>query len=122
MTKQERYKAIAERLLNTFGLTGWSVHLVNFPEPYRLGLCSYRTQTIKLSNHHVAEDSDGYIIETIAEEIGHALTPGDTNHGERWKSARDRVWHLLLEHDASSPRSALWYLRHANNQGSIRNT
>jgi len=123
----ERTRTITESLLRTFGLTDWSVHFVTFPAMpdeakfvdgitftrprRRLGICSYRNQTISLSIEHVEEDDDNCVTEMIAEEIGHALTPGDTNHGPRWKNARDRVWQTLLELDDTTPRNALWYVR-----------
>jgi hypothetical protein len=126
--KQERARMLTERLLKSFGLTGWSVHFVNFPpmpdeqktvdgttltRPVRrLGLCSYRNQTISLSLQHIEEDDDNSVTQTICEEIGHALSRGDAEHGRRWKSARDRVWRALLETDDTTPRNALWYERH----------
>ena len=109
--KQERAHAIVERLLDAFRLRGWSLRFVDFSEPHRLGLCSYQFQTIKLSNRHLAEDSDNDVIETIAEEVAHALEPGAA-HGPRWKNARRYVWQKLLEMDESIPRSSLWYIRH----------
>ena len=80
----ERARTIAERLLDTFGLDGWSVRFVNFPPlpapRRRLGLCCYADRTVYLSIEHVEQDPDDYIIETLVEEVGHALSPGDTNH------------------------------------------
>lgn len=93
---QDEARWITERLLRYFGLLDWSVHFVSFPpmadeqcvmdgvtyrRPVRrLGLCRYEPRRIELSEKHVAEDEREYIIETIVEEVAHALTPGD-GHG-----------------------------------------
>jgi hypothetical protein len=109
---QEAARRITERLLGAFGLTGWSVRFVNFPPMEderrvidgiaytrprrRLGLCSYRNQTIDLSIPHVEQDADHFVTETIAEEVAHALTPGDTNHGPRWKRSYENIKAILV--------------------------
>ena len=108
MTLQQA-QSLTEHLLTSFGLNGWRVQLVNFPPlpeeenitikgvklppltRRRLGLCSYRRQTIDLSIPHVEQDSDDYVTETIAEEVAHALTPGDTDHGPRWRRAYENI-------------------------------
>jgi hypothetical protein len=44
----------------------------------------------------VEQDSDEYVTETIAEEIAHALTPGDTNHGPRWQTAYENIKAIIV--------------------------
>jgi hypothetical protein len=111
---QDRARRIAERLLEAFGLTGWALRFVNFPpmedeenisingvklpplQRRRLGLCSNLNRTISLSIRHVEEDPDDYILETIAEEVAHAITPGDINHGPRWRRAYEHIKAILV--------------------------
>jgi hypothetical protein len=112
--KQDDADRITKRLLEAFGLTDWAVRFVNFPAMEdeenisingvklpplprrRLGLCSYRRQTIDLSIPHVEQDPKDYVLETIAEEVAHALTPGDINHGPRWKTAHEHIKAILV--------------------------
>jgi hypothetical protein len=112
--KQDHARRITERLLEGFGLTGWVLRFVNFAmmedeenitingvklpplQRRRLGLCSYRNRTISLSIRHVEEDPDDYVLETIAEEVAHAITPDDTNHGPRWKRAYEHIKAIIV--------------------------
>jgi hypothetical protein len=103
----EEALALTRRALDAFGLSKWYVRLTEFPPiadeievvagvtfirpGRRLGLCSYKRRAIELSRLHVERDRRDYVIETIAEEVAHALTPGDTNHGPRWKSAFENL-------------------------------
>ena len=96
----EEALALTRRALDAFGLSEWRVQLTDFPPnpdgSRRLGLCSYRQKTIMLSASHVEQDRRDCVLETLAEEVGHALTPEDTNHGARWKTAYEHIKAIIV--------------------------
>ena len=107
----EEALALTRRALDAFGLSEWRVRLTDFPAQQetkvengithtrprrRLGLCRYQAKTIEVSRSHVEQDRRDFVTETIAEEVAHALTEGDTNHGLRWKTAYQNIRAILL--------------------------
>ena len=83
--------AMAEKIIQKQGLSGWRVALVDhFPDhPKRFGLCSQRTRTITLATRWLADDREAW--ETIYHEVSHALTPHDINHGHEWYATFRRI-------------------------------
>jgi predicted SprT family Zn-dependent metalloprotease len=107
----EEALALTRRALDAFGLSEWRVQLTDFPAQQetkvengrtytrprrRLGLCRYQAKTIEVSRSHVEQDRRDFVTETIAEEVAHALTEGDTNHGPRWKTAYENIKAILV--------------------------
>ncbi len=87
--------AIAETraFFEYFGLHVWSVEVVeSIPgRPSASGAAAMTCKRIFLASRCL--DDDQFARRLIWHEIGHALTPNDSNHGEDWKNA---VWEASM--------------------------
>ncbi len=83
----KRIETIANELIEKHNLlkeTGikWTFKWINSTSS--IGVCHYRSSTIRLSKVWALYLPEWKIIDTILHEIAHALTPGDY-HGSLWK-------------------------------------
>lgn len=81
---------IAKDLLKLHRLDDWSVRMENNPEVSWLGLCDYKSKTIRLSAPHVDLNPEWKIIDTIKHEVAHALTPGHS-HDNIWAAKAEEL-------------------------------
>lgn len=75
--------ALAETLIDEFGLNGWVVALDR--SKVRFGQCRHRNHTIGLSGVLVTLNSAEEVEDVIRHEIAHALAGPDAGHGREWK-------------------------------------
>jgi predicted SprT family Zn-dependent metalloprotease len=80
MTQAQVFK-IADGLIFSHGLIGWSVKLDNALR--RAGQCDYETKTLSFSRNLLASRTYEGSLDTIRHEVAHALTQGHKH---------DRVW------------------------------
>jgi predicted SprT family Zn-dependent metalloprotease len=82
-------RALAERLLEEYGLVGWSFRFNG--RRTAMGLCDYASRTVQLSWHFVEANPPEAVRDTILHEIAHALTGPGHGHDAAWKAACRRV-------------------------------
>lgn len=88
MTTRE-IKEYARAKLNELGLTSWRFEFSNTKR--QIGVCEYRSKTIKLSQRWAEVLEDAEIKDVILHEIAHALTPHDPPHGKAWQAVCRRI-------------------------------
>lgn len=78
-------QALANRLLNDFGLTeqGWRFQFNT--NAHRVGVCKHSTKTIEYSKHFLTKTPSGEIEDTLRHEIAHALVGPGYGHGPEWQ-------------------------------------
>jgi hypothetical protein len=77
---------LAFRTLIAVGKTDWTPRIVRFTDhPKRYGLSSSEHKRIDLNYLYLDDDKE--IRETVAHEVGHALTVGDNDHGLPFQAA-----------------------------------
>ncbi|MEO7060188.1 MAG: SprT family zinc-dependent metalloprotease [Lapillicoccus sp.] len=74
---------LARALLDTHGLTSWSVEWDSAKT--RAGICRFQTQTIGLSAPLTRLHDEPEVRDTILHEIAHALAGPQAKHGPRWR-------------------------------------
>jgi predicted SprT family Zn-dependent metalloprotease len=72
------------RLMLQHSLAAWSLRLSSAAR--RLGSCSYRTRTIRLSRHLLLNNPWPEVRETMLHEIAHALVGQAHGHDAVWKA------------------------------------
>ena len=84
------YKEYTIEHLKKWGLIekGWKFALNRGKK--MAGCCKYRNKEISISLHHIQNNDENEVKDTILHEIAHALTPG-ANHGRAWKIACIKV-------------------------------
>jgi predicted SprT family Zn-dependent metalloprotease len=56
-----------------------------------LGLCDYDNKVISISKPMAREIPRREVLETLAHELAHSLTPDDPGHGEEWREMAKRL-------------------------------
>ena len=78
---------LIEKLFRKHGLNGeWKWKISNTQR--RLGSCSRKTKTIRVSRVAILGEEDEIVQDVILHEMAHALLdrkPGDMPHGHKWK-------------------------------------
>ncbi len=77
--------AIAQQLLEQYGLpaNGWRFRFDNASK--RAGLCAYGPKIISLSRELTERNGKSFVIDTVLHEIAHALAGASHGHDAVWK-------------------------------------
>jgi hypothetical protein len=76
--------ALARRLMDYHGLTGWSIGFDNAKT--RAGVCRPHRKQVGLSRPLTRLHDDGEVRDTILHEIAHALVGAQYGHDARWRA------------------------------------
>ena len=70
--------------LDEYGLKHWSIRITTNVNQRFLGLCSHNDCCIIVNAHHVDQNPDSEIKDTILHEIAHALVGPNHGHDPTW--------------------------------------
>lgn len=103
MDKQTEQRIVdtTNQLLEENGMHDWKIR---FSKAYRrLGSCSYKTKTIRISYIYAAALTWDEIHDTILHEVAHAIAGSAARHGIAWKRV---AYRLGLENPASTTHTS----------------